>query len=793
MFRNYLKIAWRNLTKNKGYSIINIGGLAIGMTVAMLIGLWVWDELSFNQSFTNYNRIAQVIQKETVNGQIQVHDAVPIPLVQDLRTHYGSSFERIALTAWNGKSILGYGNQKIVKEGTSVEPQFPRMLDLRMQKGSVDGLKEPNTILLSESLAKVLFGQADPLNKLIRLNNALDVKVTGIYTDMAANTTFRDVAFLTPFSTYLTIPWVNQAQQNWTISAFQIFVQIAPQTTFEAVSTRIGEAIVTNLPAQQKATKPEVSLQPMSQWHLYANWKNGVQTGGRIQLVWLFGTIGLFVLVLACINFMNLSTARSQKRAKEVGIRKAIGSLQTQLIYQFFGESLLIVLIAFLLAIGLTQLFLPVFNQLAEKQLTIVWLNPWFWFTSLGFVLFTSLLAGSYPAFYLSSFQPVRVLKGTIQAGRLASIPRKTLVVVQFTVSISIVIGTLMVYRQVEFARNRPVGYSREGLLQIQMTNADIHDHFDVVRSELIKAGVINEMAESQSPTTAVWSSDGEFDWVGKHTTTQADFAVVGTSVGYGKTIGWQIKQGRDFSLDFPTDSTGLILNQKAVKFMGIQQPVGQLVRWGSKRFKIIGVVDDIIMSSPYEPVKGTVFFLEKGPQNFVDIKLSPHVSLTKALSVLASVFRKYNPSAPFAYQFVDQEYSKKFAMEEQAGNLSSALAGLAIFISCLGLFALASFTTEQRTKEIGVRKILGASILQVWSTLSVEFILLVSIAFLLASPVTYYFLKTWLVQYEYRAAIPVWIFVFSGIGALTITLLTVSFQSIKAALMNPVKSLRSE
>jgi putative ABC transport system permease protein len=508
------------------------------------------------------------------------------------------------------------------------------------------------------------------------------------------------------------------------------------------------------------------------------------------MVVWYYRGV---VLLLACINFMNLSTARSEKRAKEVGIRKAVGSVRMQLIYQFFFESLLVVFFSLMVSLLLVQIALPTFNEVADKQVTIPWTNPVFGSFCLAFVFLTGLIAGSYPAFYLSSFQPIKILKGTFKVGKWASMPRKVLVTIQFTVSITLIIGTIIVFRQIQFAKDRPIGYDNNGLLAVPMVTSEIHKHFDVVKNELLKSGTITDMAESGTLPTETWSSSSTFDWKGKDPNLSIDFSVVDISHDYGKTIGWSFREGRDFSRDFIADSTSLILNEAAVKFMGLTSPVGETIKWYGAPYKIIGVVKNMVIQSPYQEIKPCVFTLANYAGVFTILKINPSISAAEALSKIETVFKKFNPSQPFEYRFVDEDYNQKFANEERIGKLAGFFAVLAIFISCLGIFGLASFVAEQRTKEIGVRKVLGASVVGLWQLLSLDFVILVIISCLIAAPLGYYFLQEWLQKYTFHTDISWWIFVVSSLGALVITLATVSFQAIKAALMNPVKSLRSE
>ncbi len=794
MLRNYLKIAFRNLARQKAYSFINIGGLAVGMAVAMLIGLWIYDELSFNKYHQNYDRIAQVMQNQTINGSVSTAPTIPIPLADVLRTTYGSSFKSVVLSSWTEGHMLSLGDKKSWRTGNYIEPQAPDLFSLKMIRGTRTGLHEPYSIMLSESVANAFFGNSDPLGKLVKIDNQIAVKVTGVYEDLPDNSQLSNLEYMVPWQVNVAIrDWVKNSQQKWDNNSFQLYVQLADKADMEQVSAKINDAKLTNVDKGLARFKPKIFLQPMRSWHLYSEFKNGVNVGGQIQFVWLFGIIGGFVLLLACINFTNLSTARSEKRAKEVGIRKAIGSVRTQLISQFLSESLLVVFIAFGIALLLVQLVLPVFNEVAAKQMIILWSTPVFWLLGLGFTLFTGLVAGSYPALYLSAFQPVKVLKGTFRFGRFASLPRQVLVVIQFMVSVTLIIGTIIVFRQIQFAKNRPIGYSRSGLLYIQTTTPDIHNHFDAFRSELIQSGAVSEIAESESPLTGIWNVNGGFDWDGKDPDQQPDFAVIGVTYDFGKTIGWRFKQGRDFSEKFSTDSAAMVINEAAAKFMGLKEPVGKVIREGELRYTIVGVINDMVMESPYEPARQTLFYISRFPSNFVNMRINPAMNASEAVSKIGAVFQKYAPSSIFDYKFADQEYAKKFATEERIGTLALFFAVLAIFISCLGLFGLASYVAEQRTKEIGVRKVLGASVVNVWGLLSKDFVRLVVIAFFLATPIAYYFLSNWLRSYHYRTELSWWIFAVSGAGALLITLLTVSFQSIKAALVNPVKSLRSE
>jgi ABC-type antimicrobial peptide transport system permease subunit len=797
MIKNYFKTAWRNLMKSKMYSLINIMGLATGMAVALLISIWIWDELSYNTYHDNHARLAQVMTTQTFNGEINTGLAVSPPLGAELQSKYREDFKYVSMASWNLEHILTVGDKKIINHGMWVERDFPAMLSLKMISGSRDALKDPSSILLTQSLAKALFGDANPLNKIVKLDNVdnkVDLTVAGVYEDLPRNTTFYDTKFFASWEKYVnTESWLKESQTRWDIPSVQLFVQMNDHVDFAKTTEKIKY-----IPRQHmKEGKEEIILQPMDNWRLYSEFKNGKLAGGRIQFVWLFGIIGVFVLLLACINFMNLSTARSEKRAREVGVRKAVGSLRQQLVHQFLGESLVVSLIAFILSIYLTQLALPFFNSLSNKEMYLPWTNIIFWSLALLFTIFTGLISGSYPAFYLSGLNVVKVLKGTFRAGRSASVPRKVLVVMQFTISVILIIGTVIVFKQIQYAKNRPVGYTREGLITVMINAPNLADHYDVIRNDLLKTGVVENMAESSSPSTEIWWKMTGFDWKGKDPDQTPLFGIVAVTHDFGKTINWNIKEGRDFSRSFGTDTAALIVNEAAVKLIGIKAPVGETIKWNDKKnfhdFHVIGVVKDMVMESPYEPVKPTIFFIDYNWANVITIRIKANTSVKDAIAGIERVCKKYNPGSPFEYKFTDERYAQKFENEELIGNLATFFACLAIFISCLGLFGLASFVAEQRTKEIGVRKVLGASVFSLWKMLSKDFVTLVIISCLIAVPIAWYGLHQWLQRYAYRTEISLWIFMAAAAGALMITLLTVSFQAIKGAVANPVKSLRTE
>ena len=803
MIKNYLKLGLRNLAKNKVSSLINIGGLAVGMAVAMLIGLWIWDELSFNKYHQNYDHIAQVRTRliDPRTGDVFANGSMQVPLVTQLKNAYKNNFKHVIMTSWDVDDILSANEKKLSRTGLFMDADAPEMLTLKMIYGSKAGLKDLHSIMLSESTAKAFFANANPVDRMMKINNKLDVKVTGVYEDLPPNSQFKDLKFLSPADLWiLDNPWITQAVNDWQNHFLKIYVEVNPNTDFTKVSQNIKDAESKNLGnfKEEAKLKPQVFLLPMSDWHLH-NYNRGRPDAGPLQMLWLVGIIGAFVLLLACINFMNLSTARSEKRTKEIGVRKAVGSLRTQLISQFYFESFLIVILSFVLSMVLVTVALPWFSDLSGKLVKIPFQSINFWLLSILFIFITSIVSGSYPALYLSSFNPVKVLKGTFKVGRFASLPRQVLVVMQFTVSVALIICTIVIYRQIQIGKDRPVGYTREGLIMIEKKSSDFDGKYNILRSELKNTGVVAEISESFGKVTEIASGNGGFTWRGKDPNMQDQFGTLPVTFEYGKTVGWQFVSGRDFSSEFQTDSTGMVINESAAKYMGLKNPVGEPVSWKFqdqpvKYYKILGVVKDMIMESPYDAMSPTLFMV-KGHvgTNQINIKIKPNVSVSKALPKIEAVFKKIIPSAPFEYKFADQEYAAKFAAEESIGKLAAVFGGLAIFISCLGLFGLASFVAEQRVKEIGVRKVLGASVVNLWTMLSKDFLQLVVISLFIASPIAYYFMHIWLQHYKYRAGLSLWIFAVTALGAIAITLLTVSYQSIKAAMANPVKSLKTE
>jgi putative ABC transport system permease protein len=795
MLKNYIKIAWRNMLKNKVYSALNIVGLAAGMAVALLIGLWVAHEYSYDNFLPNGDQLYQVkINFTSTHDGTHTQDAMSLPIAGVLKKDY-PEVKYTAEADWFQKHDLLVGDKKLYLNGGGVGSDFLKMFQFPLVKGNAASvLADPYSIVLTESTAKALFGDVDPMGKIVKIDNKDNLKVTGIVKDVPDNSSLS-FRYLFPFQ-YLVdaLDWMKSAPTSWTNNSFQIFVMLQPNASSTELTPKIKDIVVKHSELMRPA-KPQLILHALKDWHLHSDFKNGKISGGFIDYVRMFSIIGILVLLIACINFMNLSTARSEKRAREVGVRKAVGSQRSDLIFQFLTESVLITFVAFILSVVLVQLALPSFNTLTENELYIPYANPLFWVMMISYVLITGLLAGSRPAFYLSSFNPIKVLKGSIQLGRAATLPRKILVVVQFSCSIALIISTVIVYQQIQYAKNRPTGYSADRVVMSDLSN-DLNEHYEALKNDVMQTGLVENFARASSPITDIYEHTTIENWPGKSSGEESvNTATIKISANYFKTVDMQLLAGRDFSPKYELDTTNVILNEAAVRRMGLKDPVGQEISWNdhpSGRVKIVGIVKDAVMDSPFTPVAPAIFAHGQWGTKAI-YRLNANVDRHDAIEKIGHIFDKYNPAYPFSYAFADDEYNGKFDLELLVGKLAGVFAGLAIFISCLGLFGLAAYVAEQRTKEIGIRKVLGASVTQVWVLLSTDFIVLVGLSCVIASPIALYFLQGWLQKYDYRITIGPLVFILSSVVAIVITLLTISFQAIGAALANPVKSLRSE
>jgi putative ABC transport system permease protein len=791
MYRSYLRTAIQNMVKNKLHAFINISGLAIGMAVAIIIGLWMHDEVSYNSQFSKSERIGQVIQNVTNNNEVETWWNIPWPLGDEIRQNYGTDFQQIAMASHYWGHTITIGENKHSKVGMYVEPEFLTMFDVELIRGTFPD-EDPSTILISESMASAFYGDIDPVGKGIHIEDT-DFQVGGVYRDFPLHSRWGEVQFLMQWSKYVVLNELEQMEDRWRPNGYQLFVMITEKSTFQDASLRIKDAKLKKVNEMLAKKKPALFIIPMEDWHLRSEFSNGVQTGGLIQYVWMFGIVGSFVLLMACINFMNLSTARSEKRAKEVGIRKAVGSYRSQLITQFFSESILTAFVSLLLALGLAYFLLPLFNRLSEKNMALPWNDPLMWIGIVVVSIVIGIVAGSYPALFLSGIRPVGALKGVFKAGRNASIPRKVLVVVQFGVSVMMIIGTSTVFLQIQHGRSRPLGFNVGGLVSVPTSTQEVHDHFDAIRKTLIENGSVIEMAESVTPATSGWGSSSGIDWSGKDPNLSIDFAVFEGSYDYGKTIQWEVLQGRDFSRDFPSDSLAVIMNEAAARYLDKSTVVGEVLRTRGNDYTIIGVIRNVVFGNPYEPVRPSIYFLNQRRVRVLTFRLNPEKPAAASVAMIESALKPHMNSAPFTYEFLDQNQASKFGNEARVSTLASTFAGLAIFISCLGIFGLSSFVAEQRTKEIGLRKVMGANLSQLWMLMSKDFVLLVIISCVIATPFAWWFLQSWLEGYEYRVAVPYWVFIAATAGTLVITMVTISWHMLKVARVNPAQTLKFE
>jgi putative ABC transport system permease protein len=785
MLKNYIKIAWRNLFRNKGFSITNLLGLTIGMTCTMLILFWVKDELSYDKFHPNYKNIYQVIANRDFKNQVYTDRNMVLPLASALKATY-PQIKNAVVTTYNEKHVLASGETKLTKSGFMASDQFFDMFYWKYLRGyPSSAIKDPSSIILTESAAKAFFGNADPMNKIIRLDDNINLKVSAIIADPPGNSTFQ-FDFIKPFD--YSDDRTKRSMNEWVNSSWMVYILPLPGTSLTLLTKNINELKKKHDPNDHVST---YFLFPMSKWRLYSDFKDGKNTGGMIEYVRLFSIIAVIILLTACVNFMNLSTARSEKRAKEVGIRKTLGSEKRQLVFQFFLESMILVLISFIFAVIAVYLLMPAFNLLVEKKLTVNIFDPVFWAGAVVIILFTGIIAGSYPALYLSSFNPVKTLKGTFLAGRKAALPRHILVVAQFVISILLISATIIVFKQIQFVKNRNMGYNPNNLITIPSSSL-VDKNYVAIKDEISKTGMIESVTRTGSPITQIQWRSGPPDWDGKPADAMLIISCMSTDVDFTKTMGIKMLEGKDFS-GLPIDSSSVILNKAAVEAMNLKNPLGMELRYNNQKYHVIGISDNVVMVSPFEPVDPMMIFFNPFYSAAVSVRLKQGVQPQKALKSMEAIYKKYNPSFPFEYGFVDQEFGKKFLTEELISKITNIFAGLAIFICCIGLAGLASFTIEKRFREIGIRKVLGATIRQVLMLISKQFLKLALIAFAIAVPLTWWLMSKWLDKYIYRITISIWLFTEVGTLILLLTLIVVSLNTLRAAMSNPVQSLRAE
>ena len=787
MIRNYLKVAWRNLSRNKVHTFINVAGLSVGLTCSLLILLWVQDERSVDGFHVNGKRLYQVYERQKVDGKTDATYNTQGLLADELKkripqVQYASGLEQNRLYTFEAN------NKAIKMDGSFAGPDFFRMFSYPLLQGTpATALDKSESVAISRRMAEAFFGSAEAaIGKAIRFENKTNLLVTAVFENVPANSS-QQFDFLRSWKAFVA---ENQWAGNWGSSSPYTLIQLRADADPGEVGRQIKDFISLYRP-EAKESRTELVLQPYTEKYLHSTFKNGQINGGRIEYVRLFSVVAIFILLIACINFMNLSTARSATRAEEVGIRKVIGAARSYLAGQFLSEAVVITFLSVLIAVMLVAGLLPAFNTLTGKQLAIPVEQPGFWLILSALFVLTGLVAGSYPAFFLSSLSPIRVLSGRFTFGRSTTFLRKGLVVFQFALSIILIVEMVVIYRQVQYVQNTNLGYERENLLYLPL-DGELVKKYDVFKDEASKIPGIVSVSKMKESPTVIGHTNGDIGWTGKDPNLNTSFSDAAVGYDFVKTMKLQLKEGRDFSREF-ADSASYLLNEAAVKKISYQNPVGKPLWWGNRQGKIIGVLKDFHFNSMHTTIEPLVIRLADN-QKWGTILIRIEAGKTKeVIAGLEKLCKAMNPDFTYAYQFSDQEYAKLYKSEQVVSQLSNYFAFLAIFISCLGLFGLAMFTASQRTKEIGIRKVLGASVTNIVIQLSANFLAPVAIAMLVAFPVAWYLVNSWLQNFAYKIAVGWWIFAMTGFITLAIALLTVSYQSIKAALANPVKSLRSE
>lgn len=789
MIRNYFKTAWRNLVRNKLFSAINILGLGLGMACSLLIMLWVQDERSVDSFHVNGKQLFQVYERRYFDGKIEADFPTQALLAQELKRvipeiAYSSSLE------WNTTNTFE-ANKKINKmSGSFAGADFFTMFSYPLLQGTAQtALASLNGISISRRMAKIFFGSPEQaVGKTIRYENSDNFTVTAVFEDLPANSS-QQFDFLRSWKAFEkeNADWIN----NWGNTDAPTYIQLRAGARPTEVETKIKD-FVYRYHEKSKGFRVELGLLPYSDKYLHSTFKNRLIVGGRIEYVRLFSVVAIFILLIACINFMNLATARSAKRAKEVGVRKVVGAARINLVIQFMGEAMLLTLLSIVVAILFVTLMLPLFNNLTGKKLSLPLAKPVFWMALFGLLTFSGFVAGSYPALFLSSLNPIRVLKGNLKFNWKAWFFRQGLVIFQFSLSIFLIVSMIVIYRQLNFIQTKNLGFDRTNLLYIPL-EGELSQKYNLFKENASKIPGVLSISKIRQPPTTLFTHSGDIKWIGKDPNVVTSFVITDVGYDFVKTMSLKFAEGRDFSKDFGTDSTGFILNETAVKKIGYKQPVGKTLWWGDHQGQIVGIVRDFHFASLHQAIEPLIIRLHESRQSGTMLVRLEAGKTKQGLANLQNLCRQINPNFPFSYQFSDEEFSKLYKSEQIVSELSNYFAFMAIFISCLGLFGLATFSAERRTKEIGVRKVLGASIPAIISLLSANFLKPVAFAMFIAFPISWFAMNRWLSDYSYKINIEWSIFAVAGFMTIGIALLTVSYQSIAAALMNPVKSLRTE
>lgn len=787
MIRNYFKTTMRSLLKNRGYSLLNITGLAIGIACASLIFLWVQDELTFNHNYQKKDQLYTIYENQTYNGKISTFHATPGPMAKVLKAEI-PGLKNAARTNGFGYELFALGDKVINEKGSYADAEIFSMLQLPFVYGNaLSAFKELHSVVINETMSKKFFGNENPVGKSLKVANDLEYTVTGVFKDLPKNSTLQ-FHWLAPMANIdHKQPWMNMWGANWA----RTYVELEPNANLALVNKKLSNYLAGKTQGHNTTV---CFLFGMNDWNLHNNFVDGKMTGGRVQYVKLFSFIAWIILLIACINFMNLATARSEQRAKEVGVRKVMGAGKGKLIGQFIGEALIMSFVAVLVATGLIYVALPAFNNLVQKEMLVNILEPSHLIYLVSISIVTGLLAGSYPAFYLSSFNPITVLKNIkIKSSSGSGFIRQSLVVIQFTVSIVLIIGTVIIYQQIQHVKSRELGYNKDNLVYVNLQGKQ-GDQFTAIYNDLMKSGIAVNAALSNDRAIEVGSNTDNYSWDGKDASKNPLISWQNVSSQFISIMGIKMVAGRDFNPQSALDSNYVIINEAFAKQMGKEGRVGGIIRDGGKKaFQIAGIMKDYLYNDMYGKAEPLLIYNHPADTRVLTIRLKNGVNKQDAIMKAGNIVKADSPGYPFDYQFVDNDFDELFKTETLTGSLAGVFAALAVFISCLGLFGLAAYTAERRIKEIGIRKVLGATVAGLTGLLSKDFLKLVCISCIIAFPAAWWAVNNWLQSYQYRVNIQWWVFAMAGVISLVIAFATVSFQAIKAALMNPVKSLRSE
>jgi putative ABC transport system permease protein len=793
MITNYFKVATRVMFRNKTFSAINVLGLSFGMTGAILLFLWIGKEFTYEQFHTDKDRIFKAWNRSTENNEVTCWDVTPRILAPTLKEEFASIERSTSYAAWGSKHLFTVGETRMLKtSGAYADADFLSIFSFPLLKGDVStALNDPSSIVLTESLAKELFHDQEAFGSTITVGesgSSFEFKVAGILKELPTNTEFR-FEYLLPFRF---LESIGENDTYWGNNSVSTFVKIKEGTDITVLNNSVANVERKHFP---EGDKVEIFLYPLSKMRLYSRFENGVVAGGRIEIIRMLGILGVCLIVIACINFINLSTARAQRRAKEVAVRKVTGAYRRSLIIQFLCESILIAFVAGLISLCATYLLLPAFNNLVGQQLELQVVSIRFWVIGAGFVTFIGCLAGFYPAFYLSAFRPARILKGAVVMTANRNFMRNALVVFQFGFAITLIVSAIVINRQINYVQNREAGYDKSNLVYLPLTG-DLQKNYLSFRNDLLQSNVAVSITKTSAPITERWSNTNGIEWRGKKPEDNVNIERIYMDEHFITTAGLTLAEGRDMDLDaFSSDSTAVLLNESAAKLMGFDNPVGEIIIDNDREWKVIGVVKDFILTSPYQKVEPIVLLGSKSAWTlqYVHIRLNPLSPVQQNITTLSDLATKYNPNYPFEYYFADVEYQRKFANLETTQTITTVFTSIAIFIACLGLFGLSTYMTEARVKEIGIRKIFGGTVASITRLLSISSLKPIVIAIILFSPASWYAMNWWLNSFAYRVEMNLIVFLWAALSILFIALLTISMQTISAARANPIKSIKSE